>query len=261
MTDSKMRHFVLWAALSAAVLPGHAMAQPERMPPTLVEAWLAWQEERQATGQPPFDWAYSVALRERDATEWSQRRARLLSEMMGLERILLAAGRPDLADTLGHWAARLERLPALPARTADERLDLPALAGDLRANPAISEIRLLGTCRPPAWIEAWTLAGVSRQPWHPGLTAAEAVDAWPDEARRGIDRVTAIGPNGNAQELGTAAWNREDLALAPGARLVTPLPSPGPGQTLEADLIHRELVAFLASRLPGDDCTLWQNQP
>ncbi|TDR57236.1 capsule biosynthesis protein GfcC [Halomonas ventosae] len=246
----------LLAAL-LALLPLAAQAQPATAPPTLVEAWLAWQEERQAQGQPPFDWAYSYALRESDAAELERRQARLAAELEGLAAVVRAQGKPSTARGLAAWGRNVAEHDTLPARTP-EPLGLPALASDLRHNPAMRGISLLGTCTPPAWIEAWTRHGVERLAWQPGMTLDDALAALPAGATRGIDSAVVISPQGVRHERGFAAWNHQAAPLAPGARVVIQLPERGLGGTREGDLINRELAAWLATRLPGEDCSLWE---
>ncbi|MBB3229740.1 capsule biosynthesis GfcC family protein [Halomonas stenophila] len=250
-----MRNLTLVALGWLAMLPGLAQAQPVAASPTLLEAWLAWQEERQTRQAPAFDWAYSFALKANDAQGLEQRRRRLVAELEVLSNALALARDSDTADALTDWQRALSSLPALPARSP-RRLGLPHLASDLRRNPAMGDIAALGTCQPPAWIETWTLEGVERLPWTPGMTADQALASLPAGATRGIDRVTLVTPLGETRDLGIAAWNHEAAPLAPGSRLVSRLPQRGLGGTVEGDLVNRELAAWLATRLPGDDCTI-----
>ncbi|APE32085.1 hypothetical protein BOX17_14665 [Halomonas aestuarii] len=255
-----MHRTTLLAAL-LAMLPLVAEAQPATAPPTLVEAWLAWQEENQARDQPPFDWAYSYALRANDAADLDARQARLVAELEGLAAVVTARGDRQSARGLAAWAQALALAlaehDALPARSP-EALGLPALASDLRRNPAMANITLLGTCAPPAWIEAWTRNGVERLAWQPGMRLDTALAALPAGATRGIDTAVVITPQGERHERGIAAWNHQNAPLAPGARIVVQLPERGLGGTREGDLINRKLAAWLATRLPGDDCMLWK---
>ncbi|UYG06076.1 capsule biosynthesis GfcC family protein [Halomonas sp. M4R1S46] len=250
-----MRNLTLVALGWLAVLPGLAQAQSAATSPTLLEAWLAWQEERQASQAAPFDWAYSFALRANDALPLEQRRRRLVAELEVLSNTLELARDTDRADALTDWQRGLSSLPAEPARSP-ERLGLPHLASDLRRNPAMADIAALGTCTPPAWIETWTLEGVDRLRWTPGMSVEQALDALPGSATKGIDRVTLVTPLGETRDLGIAAWNHEGAPLAPGSRLVSLLPERGLGGTAEGDIVNRELAAWLATRLPGDDCTI-----
>ncbi|WP_337133639.1 hypothetical protein, partial [Staphylococcus aureus] len=132
-------------------------------------AWLAWQAHRHATGQPPFDWAYAWALRERDAARFEDRFARLQAEMSALGAILETTGETALSKALASWSRRLSERSSSPGRSP-EPLGLLHLAGVLRRNPAMADMRLLGSCQPPGWVEAWTLTGVRRIPWEPGMS-------------------------------------------------------------------------------------------
>ena len=246
----------LLAAL-LAMLPLSTKAQPATLPPTLVEAWLAWQDVRQATDTPPFDWAYSFALRTHDAVTLEAHQARLAAELTGVAAVVAAAGERATAQGLNAWALAVAKHTPLHARTPTP-LGLPELARDLRHNPAMATITLLGTCAPPAWIEAWTRLGVERLAWQPGMTLASALDALPAGATRDIDTVDVITPQGERHTRGIAAWNYQPAPLAPGARVVIQLPERGLGGTREGDVINRELASWLTTRLPGDDCELWK---
>lgn len=245
--------------LGSALLGASLVSAPSSMaqtaePATLIDAWLNWQQQRQAADQPPFDWTYSFALRHVDADQLADRRARLIAEIVGLGPVLAAAGQQLLPDALARWSRRLQSMPARPARSA-EPLGLISLAGALRQNPPMADIDTLGTCHTPGWVEAWTLTGVERIDWRPGMSVDTLLDRLPASATQGLDEVSVITPRGQARTLGIAAWNRQDAPLAPGARLAVRLPE----HSQEAHIINRELAAFLASRLPGDDCTLWPN--
>lgn len=247
-------------ALLAALLvslPLIAQAQPATPPPTLVEAWLAWQEERQTKDQPPFDWAYSFALRTGDAAELKGQQLRLTAELEALAAVVAASGEPRTVQGLAAWGQAVAGQDALPARSP-ESLGLPELASDLRHNPAIAGITLLGTCAPPTWIEAWTRLGVERLAWQPGMMLDDALAALPDGAVRDIDSAVVISPQGERHERGIAAWNHQTAPLAPGARVVVQLPERGLGDTREGEVINRELAAWLATRLPGEECVLWE---
>ncbi|MCK2182988.1 capsule biosynthesis GfcC family protein [Halomonas getboli] len=241
------------ASNPAALAQPHDTAQPAE-PATLIDAWLGWQQQRQAAEQPALDWTYSFALRHADANQLASRRARLIAEIDSLGPILRADGQQRLPDALVRWSRRLHDMPALPARSA-EPLGLLTLAGHLRQNPPMRDIETLGTCRAPRWVETWTLAGVQRRDWRPGMTVGSLLDRLPASATGSLDTISVITPRGATRTLGITAWNRQDAPLAPGARLAVRLPE----HSQEAHIINRELAAFLASRLPGDDCTLWPN--
>ncbi|WP_010628927.1 capsule biosynthesis GfcC family protein [Halomonas sp. KM-1] len=248
-----------WVALLMALSlwPAAASAQREAptdsaMPATLLEAWLAWQAQE----QEPLDWAYSFALRTRDASVLDPLRAELLGELASLGDTLRLMGHEPGARHLQAWHHAVQGLPAEAARSP-ERLDLPWLAASLRRNVPVGNLIHLGTCEPPPWVEVWGSNGVSRLPWQPGMTTAGAIAQLPANGYRTLDRATLISPLGETTTLGVASWNRESLPLAPGARLVLLLPEHDMGGTLEGSLVNRLLVRFLATRLPGDVCTLW----
>ncbi|MDN3552583.1 capsule biosynthesis GfcC family protein [Halomonas almeriensis] len=232
------------SAQSSAPTPGQ--------PATLVDAWVNWQMQRQAEQRPPFNWAYSFALRQSTQHELSPRRARLIAEIQGLAPVLEVAGKPLLSQALNRWAERLQAMPAMPARSP-EALGLLSLASELRRNPPMSEIAFLGTCQAPSWVEVWSQAGVERLAWRPNMTVESLIARLPASATRQRDRMSVITPRGNVRTRGIADWNRQPEALAPGARVAIRLPE----SSREARAINRELAHFLATRLPGDDCSLW----
>ncbi|MDY7116691.1 capsule biosynthesis GfcC family protein [Halomonas sp. SSL-5] len=222
---------------------------------TLAEAWLAWQERRQAEGQPPLDWAYSFALRREDAPEVAFARARLVNELHGLGERLGVAGKTQQAEALAAWAEAIAASAGAPLRTP-ERLGLPRLAANLRHNPPMSEIAQLGTCTPPEWVETWTLAGVGRLAWHPGMTLDDALAALPDDAAAGVDHARLIDPVGERHRLGIAAWNHQGAPLAPGARVVVELPGDDGAEGAVVRLINARLAEWLAMRVPGEECEI-----
>ncbi|MCE8014822.1 hypothetical protein HOP62_01885 [Halomonas sp. MCCC 1A17488] len=245
--------------LLPALLPPPLAASAQReapasgaMPATLLEAWLAWQAE-----QPePLDWAYSFALRNSDAATLAGLRRELLAEVAALGDALALMGDARQASRLQAWHQALRELPIDAARSP-ERFDLPWLAASLRRNLPTARLAHLGSCEPPGWVELWHAAGVTRLTWQPGMTTADAVAQLPAAGRDELDQAALISPLGTATTLGVARWNRESAPLAPGARLVLLLPRHGLGGTQEGSLVNQLLVRFLATRLPGDACTLW----
>lgn len=229
---------------------GLAAGTEARPADNLLDAWIAWQGEQAA----PINWAYSFALRERDTERLARQRDRLVAELEIVQRTMQAAGQPA-ADGFVQWLDTLEEMTPLAARSP-ERLDLPWLAADLRRSPSSERLRHMGYCDPPGWVELWSPQGTHRMTWEPDTTLAGLLAALPRAAVRGIDHAAVVTPLGEVREVGVAAWNREDTALAPGSRIVLLFPDAGLGSTLEGDLINERLPRFLATRLPGDDCRL-----
>ncbi len=180
----------------------------------------------------------------------------MLGELASLGDTLMLMGNEPGARHLQAWHQAVRDLSAGAARSP-ERLDLPWLAASLRRNVPVASLLHLGTCEPPPWVEVWGANGVTRLPWRPGMSTAEAIAHLPGNGYHTLDQAALISPLGEITTLGVAGWNRESLPLPPGARLVLLLPAHGMGGTLEGSLVNRLLVRFLATRLTGDVCTLW----
>lgn len=233
-------------------LPGTQESTP------LSEAWLTTLATEQR-----LDWAYSLVLKRTTAHELEQRQHRLVAELGTLEASARLSDRAALANGLRDWRQQLQRYDATRARTPG-RHDLPWLAADLRRDLPLEALHYWGQCQPPRWVELWGLGGVARVTWQPGLTLQALLSAAPEAAGDG-NQAVLISPHGDQQVRGIAAWNRETTQLAPGSRVMVLLPgpqglrkaSPFPGTLEESRWINQHLPRFLATRLPGDVCTLW----
>jgi len=250
----------LTAGLTAlAIAAPPVMAQSPATPTTLAEAWLAQLERENG----PIAWSHSVALHRDSAARLPERRARLVEELTTLVISARVAGNVSLAEGLAAWAAALEDDDPVAARTPG-RFDLPWLGANLRQDPPLAALVDWGTCAVPDWVEVWSLAGVTRLPWRPGLSLTQLVSELPREARGRADHAALIDPLGQIRRAGIAAWNRDSDPLAPGSRVMVQLPGPQglrgalpfPGTTVESELINERLPAYLATRLPGDECRL-----
>jgi hypothetical protein len=153
----------------------------------------------------------------------------------------------------------------LPARTPG-RFDLPWLGAHLRQDPPLAKIALWGSCQPPGWVEVWHPGGVTRLPWREGMTLDEAIERLArgadGEADVSADYAWLITPTGERHRRGIAAWNAQTTPLAAGSRVMLALPgSPSArlpsGSQVAGRLVNQRLPDYLATRLPGDDCTTW----
>jgi hypothetical protein len=146
------------------------------------------------------------------------------------------------------------------------RHDLPWLGAHLRQDLPLDQVAHWGLCTPPDWVEVWALDGVHRIDWRHDLSLQQALAALPAAGHARADRAILITPPGLQLSRGIADWNRQATALAPGSRLIIELPHgqglrgalPFPGTVEEAQWLNQRLPDFLATRLPGDDCTLWE---
>lgn len=244
---------LFWLILGGLALTSTA-AQAERAPgaPSLADHWAAWQGELSA----PIDWAYSFGLRTRDTRSVDHERTRLLAEIELIGQTMDIAGRPQTARALAEWSRTVRAMQPTPQARSPERLDLPWLLANLRHAPATTDLKHIGYCEPPDWVELWSMGGVQRYEWQPGMTLQDLL-AQPERAAvRGSDTAAVATPLGEVHVFGIAAWNREDSAIAPGTRVMAHLNIRNLGGTLEGDLLNQRLPRFLATRLPGDDCTL-----
>ncbi|WP_031217589.1 capsule biosynthesis GfcC family protein [Halomonas sp. PBN3] len=219
--------------------------------PRLSDAWLATLQQ----GAARIAWSHAFALRETNADALEGERRRLAAELAPLTLGALAEGHPALAQGLMAWRETLEGQAALPARTPG-RHDLPWLGAHQRHDPALADVRLWGHCAVPSWVEVWHLGGVSRLTWRPGLNLTAALRGLPENTTRGAQRAVLITPAGERHRRGIAAWNHQATPLVPGSRVMLELP-PGVGDAGGIRrLINERLPAYLATRLPGEECEI-----
>ncbi|WP_018862509.1 MULTISPECIES: capsule biosynthesis GfcC family protein [unclassified Thioalkalivibrio] len=243
----------LWLALGLlALAPSAGSADDAPAEDSLAETWVAWQDEL----SEPIDWAYGFALRSRDVRPIEHERRRLLAEIELVGQTMDIAGRPEVAQALGAWSNTVEAMEAAPEARSAERLDLPWLLANLRHAPAAANIEHIGYCTPPDWVELWSLDGVDRHEWTPGMTLQDLLAKPPRAALRGTDTAAVVSPLGEVHEFGVAPWNRENTAIAPGTRVMAHLHIRDLGGSVEGDLLNQRLPRFLATRLPGDNCTI-----
>lgn len=231
------------------LLPVNALAQMAE--PRLSDAWLSTlqQNERRVV------WSHAFALRKETAEALEGERRRLAAELAPMAVGALANGSAAMAQGLEAWRETLERGPALPARTPG-RHDLPWLGAHQRHDPAVSRIRLWGSCAVPAWVEVWHLGGVSRLTWRPGLDLEQALSGLPGSATRDAEQAVLITPAGERHRRGIAAWNHQATPLVPGSRVMVELPANPSDSGGIRELINERLPAYLATRLPGEACSV-----
>ena len=239
-------------------LPLAAAAEPAQPDARLSDAWLGYLQgsERRVT------WSHAFALRDATADQLVNQRSRLLNEHDTLRVAARVAGNATLTRGLAAWRETLADVPALPARTPG-RHDLPWLGANLRQDPALERIRHWGHCEVPGWVEIWHPGGVARLEWRAGMNLDSALNRLPAEGHRGTDRAMVITPSGEQVDRGIAAWNHQATPLSPGSRVLLALPQAGERRGAlpasvrqEISLVNERLPAYLATRLPGDDCTL-----
>ncbi|WNK20104.1 capsule biosynthesis GfcC family protein [Halomonas piscis] len=259
MTAAQQALKTLAMALALAIAPmAVPLAAQGQDEPRLSDGWLS-----RLADAPPVAWSHAFALRERTAAPLDQKRRRLVAELETLMiRARLGSGAGRIKG-LAAWQQRLKEEDALPARTPG-RHDLPWLGAHLRQDPPLAKVALWGSCEPPAWVEIWHLNGITRLPWRQAQSLGAALEKLERQngarARAGSDYAWLITPTGALHRRGIAAWNAQATPLAPGSRVVLTLPrsqGPVPGAGMAEALVNARLPAYLATRLPGDDCTLW----
>lgn len=238
-----------WVATFAGLLGMLLLAPANAAANKLSDGWLAALQE----SPQRIVWSHAFALRQSTAADLEAQRTRLIAELDTFMLTARLAGNRALATGLDDWRQTLADTPALPARTPG-RFDLPWLGAHLRHDPPLAALQQWGHCSVPAWIEVWHLAGVTRLPWHAGLGLDQALDALPGAAVSGADNAVVITPNGIRVSRGIAAWNHQATPLTPGSRVVLALPA---AESSTVNLINQRLPAYLATRLPGDECVVW----
>lgn len=223
----------------------------------------AWQR---ILGEVPgaVDWGHAVAMRHATLDALPQQQTRLSAELDTLVASSRLAGHIALGRGLAMWRRQVSEARLETSRTPG-RHDLPWISANLRRDLPLEAVTSFGLCRPPPWVEVWHYRGITRIPWRSRLHLEMALSVLPDGARAGANRAAVITPLGEIQQRGIAAWNRESTGLAPGTRVMLQLPEaqdlraalPFPGTVEEAGWVNQALPAFLATRMPGEECQIW----
>lgn len=219
---------------------------------TLRDAWLE-QATLPAAGYAVYQRADDVAHHRRQGRE-------LQAELGLAARHAAERGELPWAHAFARWEQQMAAYRQAPqqARTPG-RVDLTALVAAPRHTPRLSALAHFGGCEPPTWVEVWHVGGVTRLTHRSGMTVAQALDtASEGRAQRQVDRAWRISPLGRVRDVGIAAWNHEPIEVTPGSRVVQRLPDAITADDAlgGADWIDDSLPRYLATRLPGDRCTL-----
>lgn len=238
-------------AIAACLMAAPLIALGQANSAQLSDGWLSSLSPSSAVA-----WSHAFALRGDTAATLEGKRRRLVAE---LESLIIRArldGSKQRASGLAAWRQRLAEGESLPARTPG-RFDLPWLGAHLRQDPPLADIALWGSCAPPAWVEVWHLGGVTRLPWREGMALDEALERLarqPDGAvSASADYAWLITPTGERHRRGIAAWNAQATPLVAGSRVMLELN----GSLAAGELVNQRLPDYLATRLPGEDCTTW----
>ncbi|MFD2190037.1 capsule biosynthesis GfcC family protein [Pistricoccus aurantiacus] len=207
--------------------------------PTLTDAWLAM--DRLPQGRAYY-------LLETDQERLEQQGRQLRHELAELIGKAGQAGQNRRWQGLVQWQLKLNQ-PATLRTLASA--DLASLLENPRSAPFLDTLASYGACTPADWIDVWTPNGVIRLDWQEGSRLANTLDRLPKDAYRGADTATVVTPRGSTYQRGVAAWNLQDVALAPGSRIVFSLPS----DNVSARWVNKNLPKYLAARMPGNDCT------
>lgn len=241
-------HMVLALAMTLASLPGHGDTQA----PTLRDAWLQQQ------AQPPA--GYAFLRRQADVAPQQQLGQELRAELEGVARQAAEQGNLPWAHAFARWGQQVAAFRRTPeqARTPG-RADLTELVADPRRNPPLASLAGYGACEFPTWVEVWHAGGISRVPHRQGLTVPQALEeASNGRAHQQSDTAWQVTPLGRVHEIGIAAWNHRGQAVSPGSRIVQRLPTELLSEATHGGQawIDHHLPRYLATRLPGDACTL-----
>lgn len=250
-------------AMAACLMAAPLIALGQADSAKLSDGWLS-----RLTDAPPVAWSHAFALRQGTAATLEGKRRRLVAELDTLiMRARLGNNGAGRVAGLTAWRQQLAKGESLPARTSG-RFDLPWLGAHLRKDPPLDKIALWGSCQPPGWVEVWHLGGVTRLPWQEGLGLDGALERLARmtgaEVSASADYAWLITPTGQRHRRGIAAWNAQDTPLAPGSRVMVELPGSlssrlSSGSRAAGELVNQRLPDYLATRLPGDDCTIWSN--
>lgn len=234
-----------------------ALAQSSASSENLLDYWLARQADRQPM---PTDWAYAYVERrdfESGSRDSAFRQRRLEAELDGLALALRLTPHASLAEHIAEWQHSLD---ASAVQRSPGRIDVAWLAANPRHVPDLAELERIGTCQRPAWVEVWSLDGVTRLDWHSGMQSGELLAALTERTRELTQTASLVSPMGDVHRFGVAPWNYATLPVAPGSRVWLDLPDDlAPGQATLTHWLNTAMPEALAGKLPGDDCTtLWQ---
>ncbi|NAW34706.1 capsule biosynthesis GfcC family protein [Halomonas alimentaria] len=248
------RTLAVCLAASWLLMPlGATAQQPEPQPSPHVRLSDAWLDTLQRSGERVV-WTHAFALEHATVEAVEPQRRRLIAELETLRRRARLDGADGLIAALGAWQRELEASSAVPARTPG-RHDLPWLGADRRRDPPLSAFHYWGHCAVPTWVEVWHLGGVSRLPWQPDMTLSQALDQIAGSAaRQGAEHAALITPSGEQHRRGIMAWNHQETPLTPGSRVMLELPASI--DSTARRLVNQRLPAYLATRLPGDECEI-----
>lgn len=226
------------AAMSAANSNADAAAAT---PPSLLDLWLTLER----TG--PVYGPYTYIRHRKTQTTQTQRQKALLHEVDELLWRLRAAGNDALVQSLQVWRRQIRQFKHF--RTPGRWGPAVLLAGITNGVPTTA-IAAVGACRVPSWIEIWSADGVRRIQWHAGMHLSSLLDD--DGALHDVSgsHVTLVDSYGRISKRGSAAWNEQDALLAPGMRVIAPLPLGGEVKSW----LQRTLAQFLAHVTPADHC-------
>lgn len=228
--------------MTLVMAPMPAVAAP---PPLRLSDWWLAQETLPSPDTRPY---YLLTA---ETGEQQRLGRRLLAELTTLiDQARLERTRIGHAGLMAWRQAAhrdLERGGRTPARA-----DLTALLADPRHDPTLSSLASIGVCQAPDWVEIWSLEGVTRRPWTARMRLSDLLRELPAEAVGAAQATWLVSPHRSPRRLGIAAWNAEDAELIPGSRLVLELRDDLPA----AAWLNRHLPDFLATRLPGESCTL-----
>lgn len=265
--------FTFVVACCVSILSIFPTASFAQQSPTLINGWLTTLNSPPTLDQGTdaalnnnVAWSHAFALLHKDVNNILTERRYISAELQSLALRSQIEGDMVIADAVNAWEEELQKLNTNIIRTPG-RFDLLALGSAPRKAPSMDIVRLWGICEIPDWIEVWSLNGVTRLNWEQHSNLKEVFQALPRKASAVIDYSYVISPQGQILRRGIASWNYQETPLAPGSRIITELPNrQGLGGALslydayvERDLINQRLPELIATYLPGDHCTTWQN--
>lgn len=238
----------------SCLLPAVAMAQApdsesaEQSQSTLIQAWHELPDVERIA------WPYSFIRVEQTQKEQREQQEDLLKQFDKLHWRLDSQHYSHLASAVSEWQKTIK------AR-GDYREPGDWSPGWLMANaqqrPPLDRVQAIGYCRTPATVEVWDEAGVQQIPWHAGMHLSDIADERDSLKGGTTDMVAVVWPRGHIDHYGTAAWNKADVELVPGVRIVGALDLKG-----EVFPWMRDAIAGLLAHIPvGQDCrTVTLNQ-
>src|SRR5699024_2581614 len=199
-----MRHAVLLVTF-IGLLYGHvAMAAQQdasasdQQTISLMDVWTALQKAG------PIYAPYTFISHKDTQASQAAREKTLLSEIDNLIWRLQETGNTGVVAGLQQWRQHISSMNGF--RTPGQ-WGPAALLASARNGVPVAALATVGACDIPTWVETWSVQGVQRTPWQPGMRLQALMRDLGLPGRSAVDVVTVVTSYGDHFKRGVGAWN------------------------------------------------------